>query len=165
MIIRWKRKHISVDHAVLMAGKTMSEYCPRCRERDVEYERIRSHWDLACGDLGKAQKYIAQLEAEVQRLQRALSFWHPGVPAEGIEEMVNRAGDDAMLLFGYDGSPEKSARELGWITLTAPETICESTDCTLPKGHAGIHSNETEARELLHSCGLTNQQKKVKPNV
>ena len=87
-------------------------------------------------DLRDARQRIAQLEAaladcmgeraeelkEIEALQRALAFWHPGVPMDD-PEMAARAGDDAWLLSGYDGLSEPSARELGWITRrSAPET-------------------------------------------
>lgn len=56
------------------------------------------------------------LEAQVQRLQRALAFWLPGMPLNG-GEVFDRAAADAYLLIGYNGPTELSAEELGWITL------------------------------------------------
>lgn len=60
-----------------------------------------------------------ELRAEVQRLQRALHFWLPGVPASGPEEIAQRCGDDAMLLVGYDPTDpvELDAEARGWIKL------------------------------------------------
>jgi hypothetical protein len=68
-------------------------------------------------DFDEQQRDIRELEAEVQRLQCALSFWHPGVPANGPESVYERAAHDAFLLCGYDGPVEPGACELGWITL------------------------------------------------
>lgn len=61
-------------------------------------------------------KERADLRAEVNRLQKALAFWLPHVPAEGLEEILERTGDDAMLLFGHDGD-ERCAEQRGWIVL------------------------------------------------
>jgi hypothetical protein len=68
------------------------------------------------GEDAKAE--LAELYAEIQGLQRALSFWHPGVPATGPNSIYDRAAHDAFLLIGFDGPNEQSARELGWITLS-----------------------------------------------
>jgi hypothetical protein len=65
---------------------------------------------------------IRELEAEIQGLQRALSFWHPGVRANGTAVFVERAAHDAWLLAGYEGENEPGAAELGWIEVTALET-------------------------------------------
>lgn len=58
---------------------------------------------------------------EIQRLQRALHFWLPHVPAKGAHEVLMRTGDDAMLLAGYDPTEpvELDAEARGWITLNA----------------------------------------------
>ena len=58
---------------------------------------------------------VRDLEAEVQRLQRALMFWLPLVPSSD-SPAAERCGDDAMLLGGYDGPDEECAEALGWIT-------------------------------------------------
>lgn len=55
-------------------------------------------------------------DALIQKLQRALAFWLPSVPAEP-KDVSERAGDDAMLLRGYDGKSERSAEELEWLRL------------------------------------------------
>lgn len=81
-----------------------------------------------------------RLESEIQRLQTALAFWLPSVPAND-SEAAERCGDDAMLLVGLAGPIKPSAEELGWITFhvasdgwipwrggerpVPPETICE----------------------------------------
>ena len=58
---------------------------------------------------------ITDLEAEIQRLQRALAFWLPHVPSSGSER-ATRCGDDARLLVGYAGRLDPDAEYLGWIT-------------------------------------------------
>lgn len=70
------------------------QLCPLCHEREA----------------------VGELQAEVQRLQRALDFWMPQVPGND-PEIADRAGDDAYLLAGFEGPTEKSAEDLGWITL------------------------------------------------
>lgn len=62
---------------------------------------------------------IRELQEEVQRLQCALHFWLPGVPATGPDAYVERIAHDAYLLIGWEpeGDVEKTAEELGWITL------------------------------------------------
>ena len=57
-----------------------------------------------------------ELRDEIKKLQKALSFWHPGVPAND-SECAERCANDAYLLAGYDGDSEPSARELGWIEM------------------------------------------------
>jgi hypothetical protein len=52
--------------------------------------------------------------AEIHRLQRALAFWMPMVPAAD-SPAISRLADDTFLLAGYQGEPEKCAQELGWI--------------------------------------------------
>lgn len=64
-------------------------------------------------------KDCENMHAEVQRLQRALAFWLPLVPADD-SEIEDRAGDDAMLLVGFDGPMHPCAEELGWIKLRPP---------------------------------------------
>ena len=70
---------------------------------------------------------ICELEAEVQRLQRALAFWLPGVPSSGSGR-ATRCGNDAMLLVGYPRGMElePGAEDLGWITFCCADE---------PKGH------------------------------
>ena len=60
-----------------------------------------------------------ELRAEVKRLQRALHFWLPHVPAKGSHEVLTRVGDDAMLLACYDPTEpvELDAEARGWIVL------------------------------------------------
>ena len=60
---------------------------------------------------------VDDLHVRIERLQRALHFWHPGVPADD-GEIADRAGDDAMLLVGWDPTEaEPDARTRGWISL------------------------------------------------
>jgi hypothetical protein len=65
---------------------------------------------------------VADLYAEIQRLQRALNFWMPCVPNPGEvpEGCCERLMDDSYLLAGFDGPTEKSAEELGWVKLQPP---------------------------------------------
>lgn len=65
---------------------------------------------------------IAELEAEITRLQIALNFWLPGVPADD-PEIADRAGDDAMLLAGLDTPAVPDAEDLGWIKLREPRSL------------------------------------------
>lgn len=89
------------------------------------YLSIAKAWRIDRSNLCLAEEGLAnyaqenqRLEAEVQRLQRALAFWLPCVPAEGPEEVLIRTGDDAMLLVGYDPTEnEPTAEERGWISL------------------------------------------------
>lgn len=76
---------------------------------------------------------IRELQAEVQRLQRALNFWLPVVPAHGPEVLADRIGHDAGLLVGYepDGDHERdqqTAEELGWIRLSDSISAPSSSD-------------------------------------
>jgi hypothetical protein len=57
-----------------------------------------------------------ELVLEVARLQHALAFWLPHVPANDSPR-AKRCGDDALLLFGCDCQLEPGAEELGWITM------------------------------------------------
>lgn len=56
--------------------------------------------------------------ARIEKLQCALAFWLPGVPAEE-HDLHERVADDAFLLAPYDGPAEPSAEDLGWITLSS----------------------------------------------
>lgn len=62
-----------------------------------------------------------ELRAEVQRLQRALHFWLPGVPAND-PEIAERASSDAFLLVGFDPRHpvelDAEARGLGHVTIS-----------------------------------------------
>lgn len=60
---------------------------------------------------------VAEDRAEIQKLQKALFFWLPNVPAmDGA--VGDRIADDAWLLAGYEGDSVQSAEQLGWIKLT-----------------------------------------------
>ena len=58
---------------------------------------------------------IIRLRREVQRLQRALHFWLPGVGGAGA--MNERIAEDAGLLHGLALPAEPTAEQLGWIKL------------------------------------------------
>lgn len=62
-----------------------------------------------------------ELVLEVARLQHALAFWLPQVPAADNAAAI-RCGNDAMLLAGCECPLEPCAEELGWITMHTPET-------------------------------------------
>lgn len=56
------------------------------------------------------------MAGEIARLQEALFFWLPNVPAlDG--ECGDRIAHDAALLAGYDGLIDDSAEQRGWIRL------------------------------------------------
>jgi hypothetical protein len=65
---------------------------------------------------------VADLYAEIQRLQRSLNFWMPCVPNPGEvpEGCCERLMDDSYLLAGFDGPTERTAEELGWVKLQPP---------------------------------------------
>ncbi len=73
---------------------------------------------------------VVELYDEIQRLQRALTFWMPCVPDPGEvpEGCCERLMDDAMLLAGFDGPTEKSAEELGWVKLQPPSKVQTDLD-------------------------------------
>jgi len=82
----------------------------------------RDGWNAAtkrmeayCAGMARYADELKETAAEVQRLQRALCFWLPCVPAED-SEIAERAGDDAFLLCGYEGPAEPSAEDLGWVS-------------------------------------------------
>lgn len=71
------------------------------------------------------------------QLQKALFFWLPNMPAVGPEEVSNRIGDDAMLLLCYEGEAEKTAEQLGWISLEATSWYAYLRSRPLDSIHAG----------------------------
>lgn len=95
---------------------------------------------------------LAEAHTEIQDLQRALSFWHPGVRANGTAAFVERAAHDAWLLAGYEGENESGAAELGWIEVTVLETACEHD---LKKVHTLVV--EEGAREWKATCRVCQQ--------
>lgn len=58
----------------------------------------------------------AEADLEIARLQKALAFWLPGVPAVAGER-GERISEDSFLLSGYEGEQEVDAESLGWIEL------------------------------------------------
>ena len=66
-------------------------------------------------ELAQRDGLLAKADEDLQLVQRALAFWHPGVGGRNDDAFLTRAGDDAMLLFGCAGPMENSAVELGWI--------------------------------------------------
>lgn len=92
---------------------------------EADYDALEANYKFSVAAHDEATQQVralaaelAERDAEVQRLQRALSFWHPGVPATGPRTIHERAAADAWLLAGYDGPNEQSAMDLGWITLS-----------------------------------------------
>jgi hypothetical protein len=72
----------------------------------------------------RAQKLAGEnveLLAEVQRLQRALHFWLPTVPADD-PEIAERVSHDIDLLIGFDprNPVELDAEARGWTRLRHP---------------------------------------------
>ena len=78
--------------------------------------RLRAAAALPTGLYAEAATEIEELRAQVRSLQSALDFWLPGVPDEESPRQSVIA-DHAWLLCGFDGGPQASAEELGWITL------------------------------------------------
>lgn len=65
---------------------------------------------------------------EVERLQKALAFWMPGVP-DANHALHERVAHDAYLLAGYDGpNNEPSAFELGHVSLAAIEANTQAVE-------------------------------------
>lgn len=58
---------------------------------------------------------IDEYKEQVEKLQQALGFWLPSVDPTKPEHVIERVGNDAYLLAGYEGPDEKSAETLGWI--------------------------------------------------
>ena len=97
----------------------------RCVDPMDQWSSIEERCNLAADELDRLSrieiKYdnlcpvLNELEAEIQRLQRALAFWLPHVPSSGSER-ATRCGDDARLLVGYAGRLDPDAEYLGWIT-------------------------------------------------
>lgn len=106
---------------------------------DTSMTSQRDHW----------LEIAREKDSEIERLQRALSFWMPCVPDPGevMAGACERLMDDAMLLAGHDGSDEQSAEALGWIKLQppsheplpAPSPIERITACLEPR-EPGWHS-------------------------
>jgi hypothetical protein len=97
--------------------------CGKCAEED------RQQLLQLRGNLSLAEEGLANAMQEIERLQRALNFWLPGMPAQIDEttELAQRLGDDIYLLAGHEGGLEASAEERGWITLSAQPVTC--SDC------------------------------------
>lgn len=96
--------------------------------RQEPYQSIAAAWRIECAaatllaDRAKKLKdENEQLLDEIERLQRALHFWLPPVPAND-PEIAQRASNDAYLLIGFDPRhpAELDAEARGWITLRAP---------------------------------------------
>jgi hypothetical protein len=64
----------------------------------------------------EADARIAELEQQVARLQIALAFWLPSVPAVD-HPIAERLCNDANLLCGLDADIVPDAETLGWVTL------------------------------------------------
>lgn len=75
-------------------------------------------------DRDELKARLAEAERERDALQKALSFWHPGVMEFLTPEQAKRAAHDAYLLYGCVADIEPSAAELGWIRWTS-ETVSE----------------------------------------
>jgi len=87
-----------------------------------EMERLQEEIAGLKGQAFVLKTANAAKDVEIQRLQRALSFWMPCVPDPGevMAGACERLMDDAMLMAGYDGVDEKSAEALGWVRLVQP---------------------------------------------
>lgn len=91
------------------------------------------------------------LSAEIERLQKSLAFWMPGVPAPD-HPLHKRVADDAYLLVGYDGpNNEQSAFELGHAVLTS------DTRNTCARSHP--HENMDQVCEMRTEVARLNFEK------
>lgn len=90
--------------------------------KEIAYlKQINAGLYKAIDTLGLRLVSSDQLRSDIQRLQRALQFWLPGVPADD-DEIAERVGNDAMLLVGYQGDDDGCAESLGWIHLRTLST-------------------------------------------
>lgn len=75
------------------------------------------HYECARRRIAELAGEMAENLREIERLQVALAFWLPHVPAVGPEDIAQRLGDDALLLRGLNAAMGLSAEELGWVRL------------------------------------------------
>lgn len=112
------------------APKTSNDLCDSLR-RIADTIETNGGWHIAAIKVRAGADEIERLRAiaeerdelvlEVARLQHALAFWLPQVPAADNAAAI-RCGNDAMLLAGCECPLEPCAEELGWITMHTPET-------------------------------------------
>jgi len=109
-----------------------------------EMERLQEEIAGLKGQAFVLKTANAAKDVEIQRLQRALSFWMPCVPDPGevMAGACERLMDDAMLMAGYDGVDEKSAEALGWVRLVQP-TAHE------PGAYAAVPTDWEKARDVV----------------
>lgn len=86
----------------LIAGATEALAVARGEEPAASIV-VNGHRYVPASEISRLQKEIETAREREQRLQAALSYWMPQV-SEKIEiELNGRAGDDALLLYGYEG--------------------------------------------------------------
>ena len=66
--------------------------------------------------LVRAEAQVREQDAEIQRLQAALSFWLPTVP-DSEHPAHERIAADTALLYGCHAPVVDGAEDIGWITL------------------------------------------------
>lgn len=113
----------------------------------------------AAAEIERLQALLAQERSYVQFVQRALAFWHPGVGGRADGEFLIRAGDDAMLLFGYRGPTEPSAIERGWIAVQ-PVTPAPAVLVPAAPRERSVEDIEHDIRyatlcRRCYACGVT----------
>ncbi len=88
---------------------------------DVEdIKQLCEYRDQLRGTLSLAEEGLANYAQEIQRLQKALNFWLPGISSEELPpDLQQRLEDDIYKLAGYQGPMEDTAENRGWITLNA----------------------------------------------
>src|ERR1039457_3131272 len=101
--------------------------CPVLNEQAGEIGRLTTELaaerDDRCGAIERRDQQLmesvdheTEYMAEIQRLQRALCFWLPHMPAEPPTPHIDEKLESAIwLLAGYNGPIEAGAEELGWI--------------------------------------------------
>lgn len=102
------------------AGKERDEYKIWWERDSTALGKVLNQLSMerACKEDFRARAAtLAWLEPAVEKMQRSIAFWHPGVVGNN-PAFLDRAGDDAELLFGYEGPSEPSAVDLGWIVVT-----------------------------------------------
>jgi hypothetical protein len=109
--------------------KQLKESIERLRNPELSDTYKAKNWDTmaeAAAELDRLSrieiKYrnlcpvLNEQAAEIQRLQQALAFWLPHMPAEPLPPYIDERLESAIwMLAGYNGPIEEGAEHLGWI--------------------------------------------------